>query len=73
MRPRRYHSDHFTTNGCRKVPHNRSLRVWHDIAQASATSEVIMGDKEKPQAYLEFNEGHVLDLGEPRQGARPFV
>ena len=50
------------------MPHDRSLRVWHDMAQASATSDVVMGDKEKPEVYNIYNDTHVLDLGEPFQG-----
>ena len=52
----------------RKVPHDSALRVWHDMAQASATSAVVMGDKTKAEDYEWANAGHTLDLGEPRQG-----
>ena len=62
------YGDYFTKRGDHKPPHDQSLRVWHDMAQASATSDVIMGDKEQPEVYNIYNSGHVLDLGEPRQG-----
>jgi hypothetical protein len=63
--------DYFTiTKGDRRAPHDEALRVWHDLAQVSASSAVIMGDKSKPEDYRWANRGHVLDLGEPRhQGA----
>ena len=38
------------------------------MAQASATSAVVMGDKSKAEDYVWANAGHTLDLGEPRQG-----
>ena len=60
--------DYFTAKGARGAPHDAALIVWHDIAQASATSAVIIGDKTKPEEYKWANSGHVLDLGEPRQG-----
>ena len=60
--------DYFTTHGDKSAPHDAAVRVWHDMAQASATSDVVMGDKQKPEDYLDFNSGHVLDIGEPRQG-----
>jgi len=63
-----YLGDHFTSKGDRKVPHDDSMRVWHDMAQASATTAVVMGDKSKPEEYAMYNRGHTLDLGEPRQG-----
>ena len=62
------YGDYFTKHGDRKAPHDQSLCVWHDMAQASTTSTVIMGDKEQPEVYNIYNSGHVLDLGEPRQG-----
>ena len=60
--------DYFTTKADRKAPHDAALRVWHDMAQASATAPVVMGDKEHPEDYASFNVGHVLDLGEQRMG-----
>ena len=60
--------DEFSAAGDRRPPHDDSLRVWHDLAQASATSPVTLGDKERPEDYLDFNDGHVLDLGEAWQG-----
>ena len=60
--------DEFLAAGDRRPPHDDSLRVWHDMAQASATSPVTLGDKERPEDYLDFNDGHVLDMGETRQG-----
>ena len=60
--------DYFTSKGDHKAPHDQSLRVWHDMAQASATTAVVLGDKERPEVYRIYNDGHVLDLGEPRQG-----
>ena len=63
-----YLGDYFTGKGDRKSPHDDSMRVWHDMAQASATTSVVMGDKSKPMDYKWANEGHTLDLGEPRQG-----
>ena len=64
-----YLGDYFSiTKGDRRPPHDDALRVWHDLAQASATSAVVMGDKSKPEDYRWANNGHVLDLGEPRRG-----
>ena len=64
-----YLGDYFSlTKGDRRPPHDDALRVWHDMAQASASSAVIMGDKSKPEDYRWANAGHVLDLGEPRCG-----
>ena len=54
---------------CKSLPHDSALRVWHDAHQATACHPVIMGDKENPEAYLIYNEDHIVDLAEQGMGA----
>ena len=53
------------------LPHDESLRVWHDATQAVATGSVVLGDKEQPEVYAIYNEGPdscVVDLAEAGLG-----
>ena len=55
----------------KSLPHDESLRVWHDATQAVATGSVVLGDKEQPEVYAIYNEGEgscVVDLAEAGLG-----
>jgi hypothetical protein len=40
--------------------------TWHKRARPRRSPWE--SDKERPEDYLDFNDGHVLDMGETRQG-----
>ena len=55
----------------KSLPHDESLRVWHDATQAVAAGAVVLGDKEQPEVYAIYNEGAgscVVDLAEAGLG-----
>ena len=52
----------------KSLPHDCSLRVWHDATQTTATQAVVLGDKEHPDIYEIYNVGCVVDLAEAQMG-----
>ena len=59
--------DAITLEAVRGVPHDMSLEVWYDAAQATATGPVIMGDKSKADDYKIYSARKVPDIIEPRK------
>ena len=62
--------DRLGTEGDRGAPHRAVVTAWHAAVQAVASGPVVLGDKEAhdKDIYYIYNEGHVLDLGLPRDG-----
>ena len=57
----------------KSAPHHAVLRTLHAASQATASHQVVLGDKSTPEAYSAYNAtpangGTVVDLAEPRMG-----
>ena len=49
--------------------HHGLVRVWADMARATATGPIVLGDKDNEALTKTYNAGHVSDVVEPGAGA----
>ena len=55
-----------TANATRR--HNGAVRAWADMARATSTVPVVLGDKDNEALTKTYNDGHVSDIVEPGAG-----
>jgi hypothetical protein len=59
-----YLGDDIANQGEHTRRHNAVVRAWYNVLAAVAVGPVVLGDKEKPENTVIFNDGHVADLVE---------
>lgn len=51
-----------------RPPHDAAVHCWAAALRATADEAVVLGDKSKPEDYLDINAGHVVDTAQLRCG-----